>query len=170
MSPQGESRAIPLSNGGFTLVDAEDFDMLSRWTWRKSSYGYAVRSFRFHSECRRRGRVASLQRTLLLPSPLDDVDHINGDRLDNRRDNLRLATRSQNHMNRRPVGGSSRYKGVSRYKRLGLWRTDVKRDGIQRTVGYFADEVAAALAYDMAAICEFGPFARPNFLRAAGWY
>jgi hypothetical protein len=94
-----------------------------------------------------------------------EVDHINGDGLDNRKSNLRLATRAQNGCNLRPQQGkSSRFKGVA-WHVCGKWRAHISPNRTQIALGLFDDEIDAALAYDMAALAQFGEFARPNFLK-----
>jgi hypothetical protein len=90
------------------------------------------------------------------------VDHINGNGLDNRDENLRLATNSQNQMNsRKRSGTSSRYKGVSLQRKR--WRAQIKLDGKLIYLGMFDTEEQAAMAYDYAAIELFGEFSRINF-------
>jgi HNH endonuclease/AP2 domain len=94
----------------------------------------------------------------------EQVDHINGNGLDNRRSNLRLATKRQNQQNRqRRINGSSIYKGVSLFKRDGTWKSQINIDGLQKHIGYFKTQEAAARAYDAAALKHFGEFARINF-------
>ncbi len=78
-----------------------------------------------------------------------DVDHINRDRLDNRRSNLRVCTRGQNLQNVASRGGSSLHRGVSWSKVAGKWRADVKLEGKQHYLGLFeCEEDAAAAAKD----------------------
>lgn len=97
--------------------------------------------------------------------PVNQVDHINLIRHDNRWKNLRHATRSQNHANtvkKRPR--KSVYKGVtvnSGYSTL--WRAKIKHNGTSIHLGYFSSEVKAAKAYDVAARKIFGEHARTNF-------
>lgn len=96
--------------------------------------------------------------------PQGDIDHINGDRADNRWDNLREATRSQNNKNRRPIAGrSSPYLGVSWSKVAKKWDARIQTDIGQVCLGHFASELEAARAYDAAARKHHGEFARPNF-------
>lgn len=96
------------------------------------------------------------------------VDHINGNTLDNRRCNLRICTSAENGRNRKPrKGGSSGYKGVCWNKPAQKWQARIMVGGKSISLGYFDDEVEAARAYDAAA-CEFhGDFARLNFQASA---
>ena len=96
------------------------------------------------------------------------VDHINRNGLDNRRNNLRPATKSQNSANQRPrSNGTSQYKGVFLKKTTGRWGTRIKADGRSVHLGYFADEIEAAKTYDRAALEAFGEFAYLNFPEAS---
>ena len=92
------------------------------------------------------------------------VDHIDGNRLNNSRSNLRIATAQQNCRNRSKfAGGTSKFKGVHWSKSKKKWRGKIT-DGYKSIhLGYFADEVACASAYDVAAQRIHGEFARLNF-------
>jgi AP2 domain/HNH endonuclease len=92
------------------------------------------------------------------------VDHVNGNGLDNRKANLRQATAQEQAWNRKKQGNcSSKYKGVCWSKHARKWVVHIKIDYQQVYLGYFKDEVEAALAYDEAARKNFGEFARTNF-------
>lgn len=97
--------------------------------------------------------------------PTCDVDHKNHDTLDNRIDNLRLATRTQNNQNsvkcRRRAGKplSSKHKGVYFHKRSGKWLARINLDKRQVHLGLFTLEHEAAEAYNVAARAHFGEFA-----------
>lgn len=94
----------------------------------------------------------------------DYIDHLNGDRLDNRLVNLRLATNSQNIANSRSrAGSSSKFLGVARHTQNGNWMASITKDGIQRYLGVFETEEEAAIAYDRAALVLHGEFAHLNF-------
>lgn len=90
------------------------------------------------------------------------VDHINGNTLDNRRCNLRLATNAENLRNMRVRGGTSRYKGVY-HRPDGLWRSQIMHSYKRMNLGNYETEEAAAKVYDRMAIELFGPYARLNF-------
>jgi hypothetical protein len=101
------------------------------------------------------------------------VDHINGNRLDNRRCNLRVCTNRQNCQNQTIArkDNTSGYKGVSYSRRHRKWRAwiaagSLRSNGTRKNVslGYFADAADAARAYDAAARLHFGEFARCNFV------
>jgi hypothetical protein len=100
---------------------------------------------------------------VLLSTELE-VDHINGDKLDNRRANLRVATKTQQRQNQRVTRrNTSGFKGVSRISSTGRWRARIKVSGRQMPCGVYATAESAALAYDAAAREYFGEFARLNF-------
>lgn len=100
----------------------------------------------------------------LLDAPVGmHVDHINGDPLDNRRENLCLATPSQNQQNsRKKADATSVFKGVSWHKKARKWRATINVKGKQVHLGFYADQEAAALAYDTAASQIFGEYACLN--------
>ena len=96
--------------------------------------------------------------------PIMFVDHINGDKADNRISNLRLATRQQNTANSiQKVSTSSRYKGVSWCKRSGKWSSGITVSGRRKFLGYYDNENDAALSYDKAALAAHGEYAVMNF-------
>jgi len=91
------------------------------------------------------------------------VDHINHNGLDNRKANLRLATKSQNAWNSSGRRGRSGFKGVSFEKKTGLWRASIAYHGEKKYLGNFHDKREAAKAYDRAAKKYHGEFASLNF-------
>lgn len=109
------------------------------------------------------GKTVWLHR-LVLGFPDCDVDHIDRDRSNNLRSNLRLATHSQNLANSGPRStNKSGYKGVSWDKRRNLWEASITRNGRKIYIGSYADKVFAARAYDGVAKQLFGEFAYQNF-------
>jgi hypothetical protein len=154
-----EARAVPVGDRGHVaLVDAADYDLVAAHRWRLLT----PRTGGPYAACSIGGRTVMLHRLLLDEPPGLDVDHRNGIGLDNRRANLRAATRSENGANQGPRPGSSSFKGVSR-ARGGRWQASIKVGGRSRALGYFADEESAARAYDRAARATWGEFARCNF-------
>jgi len=104
-----------------------------------------------------------MHRFLMQPPPGMQIDHINGDGLDNRRCNLRLATNTQNRRNGKAHSdGTSRFKGVCWDKFRGRWRADITFENRSIHLGRFHSETDAAIAYDAAARDLFGEFARLN--------
>lgn len=156
------------------LVDDEDYDYLMQFKWhviphKNGTNFYAARGYRKED-----GKKSTmlLHRELLNPVAFFreaggiEVDHINGDPLDNRRCNLRIVTKTENNRNRSKsphLKTSSRFKGVSFHKRTGLWQAYIKTNDQMNRLGYFADETAAARAYDEGAKRLHGKFAKLNF-------
>lgn len=98
-----------------------------------------------------------------MPADGIEIDHINGDRSDNRLANLRLATRAQNSCNQNPqTGGTSRFKGVSRHRAAGKWQAHIQVGRRSEYLGLFETEHEAASAYNAAAAARHGEFARVN--------
>ena len=107
-------KKLPLSQGKFAIVDAEDFERLNEHKWSYSLMGkqeYGIRGLKKH-ESDKRGTLL-LHQAVIGKAPEGLVtDHINGNGLDNRKSNLRFCTPSQNMINKRKKGTSSKYKGV----------------------------------------------------------
>lgn len=148
-------KRIPLTQGKFAIVDDCDFELLSALKWqawqdRKNGVWYAIRT------------NARMHRVILgVVNSNIHVDHVNRDGLDNRRANLRRATRSQNLGNRRKnLNNTSGFKGVDFHRPRGTWRVRVQTNGKSRCIGYFHDIEVAAEAYRVAAKKHFGEFAR----------
>ena len=157
-------REVTLTRGFVALVDDEDFARVSQFKWcaiPSPRNVYAARNER-HVEGGRRQRLVLMHRFIAGTAPDAETDHVDGNGLNNRRENLRTATCSQNRRNsRRAVGGTSRYKGVTAV--VDAWRARIWVDGRRLSLGSFPDEDAAARAYDAAARAHYGAFAAVNF-------
>lgn len=168
--PERGVRFVPLTLGMFAKVDQADLADVSRWNWTATKCGgkrvvryYAARG---HSqkETEVTGRTGLiLMHRYLMGEPTEDVDHQNRDTLDNRRENLRKASASQNGANSMARKGTSRFKGVSLSR--GQWRVALRLNYKTIHVGRFATEEEAASAHDEAARRLHGEFARVNFPR-----
>ena len=116
-----------------------------------------------------RKRVSVLVATAFISNPEHKpfVDHVNKDTLNNKVDNLRWATRSENLQNsKKRKNTSSRFKGVSRFKyHQNYWQASIRKNGKSIYLGTFSSDTAAAQAYDRAALKLFGEFASINFKR-----
>jgi len=151
---------IELSKGkGFALVDDEDAALVSQYKWWLH-VSPSRRNPLLYARCYVPGRKdMPMMHRLLTEWKL--VDHINGDGLDNRRENLREATQAQNVANRRKFAlSSSRFKGVHLGgRKKNRWIAKCH----QVQIGAFDTEIEAALAYDAAAREFYGEFAALNF-------
>lgn len=158
-------REIPLSKGWTAWVDEEDYENLARYTWcaleiRGGKKFYAVRNSSLRSGPR---KTLLMHREILQASSPLQVDHVDGNGLNNQRSNLRLATSAENAHNQASRGGTSSFKGVTRHKKAGSWQAQIKVSGKHQYLGLFKSEIDAARAYDRAAIELHGKFARLNF-------
>ena len=162
-------RARDGSVRAWAIVDRDDAD-LAELRWRLHSEGYAERS-RLAALEQLHGASRFLHRTILSRMigrgllQVEQCDHISGDRLDNRRANLRTATHGQNVVNR-SGRGESLFLGVHRDRRW--WRAQIRplgsgRHGRKMQLGAYATEEDAARAYDRAAREHHGEYARLNF-------
>ena len=161
-------KTIPLNGrrgaGRVVLVDDEDYQLISayRWhVWERREPG----RYRTHGPyaCgwvqRGDGGGGHLYMHRLITGwPM--TDHANGDGLDNRRSNLRLANTVQNGWNSAPRGGAtSRFKGVSWHDKSGKWQVYISAEGKRRFLGHFISEEDAGAAYAAAALEVQGQYA-----------
>jgi len=151
-------KKIQLKNGLFTIVDDADYEWLNKWkwhgTWNPSAKTYYV--------WRGDGNT-TMHRMILNATKGILVDHKNHDTLDNRRVNLRLATRTQNAANKKiPSNNTSGFKGVSWHKRNKKFRASVMLSYKEIHLGYFDDPKEGAKAYNKKAKELFGEFALLN--------
>lgn len=156
---------IPLSkNKGFTKVSPEDMDLAQSYKWYLLN-GYASTEVSKRSHPTEGGNKLYLHRLILKPPNGLFTDHINGDRLDNRRSNLREATFAQNSRNTpgNPFGRISKYKGVNRVSTTNRWKATITADGVFHYLGCYETEEEAAAAYDSAASYFFKEYAYTNF-------
>ncbi|MEN6578328.1 MAG: HNH endonuclease [Phycisphaerales bacterium] len=161
--PDDSIRFIPLTRGKFAIVDAGDYEWLSKYRWCTLGPGehpYACR--------RENGKTIYMHRQIMQPPEGMCVDHIEGFTLDNRRANLRICTPAENMRNRRGNCGRDLPKGVTYQRHCNKYRAGIAIDGKPMHIGYYDDPIEAAKAYDRKALELFGEFARLNFPEEAG--
>lgn len=161
-----EYTLIPLASGkGFAKVSPEDLCKVQNYSWYLNIDGYAATEIEqyTHRKQNRPRKVLLMHRLILNIAGKARVDHINRDRTDNRRSNLRTAAGSQNAANSLGHVGKrvSLYKGVVRKR--DSWLAKIKKDRLTYNLGTFRLEEDAAKAYDSAALFLFGDFATTNF-------
>jgi len=166
---------IPLTRGKVALVDDEDAERILAHKWtaftdsrRKRELWYAVRCVRSKNSKSRKS-VGMHREILNAPDHLQ-VDHKNGNGLDNRKSNLRLATRAQNlRSSHRPIGKSG-YRGVYRHtnKKSRQYQAKIEFEGKRRSLVCYDCPKQAAMAYDAAAKELHGAFAALNFPSESG--
>jgi hypothetical protein len=160
-------RLIPLTRGQNAIVDVQDFEWLSKWNWfahwsESSGTFYAER--REAKESAPSGKSPQMQvkmhRVILNCGPCEEADHRNHNGLDNRRENLRRCTKTQNSQNRRCYKSSkSRRRGVYPYGNR--WQAAIQSNGVRKRLGIFDSIEDAAAAYREAAFLLHKQFANP---------
>lgn len=144
---------VPVYPDRFALVDLPDAPLVNEIAWYLHEKGYAVADTN--------GRHIRMHRLLTSPPAGREVDHINRNRLDNRRANLRIADDSQNMCNKARPPSARRYRGVG--PKRGKFSAMIGHQRRNYYIGTFLTEEEAALAYDAAARQLHGAFARINF-------
>ena len=145
-----------------TLVDDEDYERLNKHNWHVSESGSVTYPRRALDS---RGRTIRMHREILSVPLGMEVDHKDGDGLNNQKSNLRICASSQNRANARSRSNtSSKHKGVTWVKANRKWKAQIGINGTKRHLGYFEDEEDAALAYNRTALSFYGEFARPNII------
>lgn len=150
-------KEIPLSRGRVALIDDGDFEDVAQFKWFITVAGYAARNLRGT-----RG-VEYMHRRIMQTPRGFETDHINQDKVDNQRHNLRIVTNIENQACKRVQNNNnSGYRGVSRNKKVSTWQAYIKVAGKGKYLGSFKTPAEAALAYNAAARLHFGNFAYIN--------
>jgi hypothetical protein len=161
---KGKMKKIKLTQGKFALVDDEDFEALSKHNWH---VGYnAPNQFyakRWGKVCEKRNGQILMHREIMKTPDELQVDHINGNKLDNRKCNLRNCTHAQNQMNKaKAKNASSKFKGVRWDKKKNIWSVELRISGEIIHIGRYHNQIEAARAYDESAKKYHGEFAYLN--------
>lgn len=152
-----EYKTISLGNGGCMKVSPLDYEWINKYKWSVTESGYAYRGYQDGSIYKR----VYLHKEMLSPGYGYYGDHINGDKLDNRRTNLRIVNNQQNSWNAGKRTGN--YKGISWDASRNKWQVGINIDGKRHAIGRFTSEEEAARVYDDTAISVYGQYARLNF-------
>ena len=157
---------ITLPHGKYTLVDDSDFEYLNQWKWHITSKGYVARKQHFpSSRARPRSSMILMHRYISFAGDYVQIDHKNGDKLDNQKSNLRFCTPSQNQAHRPvQINSTTKYKGVSFDKSIRRYRAYISFQKRKHSLGCFETPEAAAIAYNDKAMELHGQFAILNDL------
>ena len=153
---------IKLTQGKFAIVGPRDYKYLNQFKWYYDK-GYAIRGSPRVNGKRHTIRMHRVILERMGHIDFKDSDHINQDRLDNRRSNLRPATRNQNRHNQGKYrNNASGFKGVCWHKHIKKWAAYIRVGGKRIHLGYYTNKLEAAEAYNEAARKYHGEFAHLN--------
>lgn len=163
-------KEIKLTQGKVAWVDYSDYEYLYQFKWFAMKNKHCFYAGRYTTFSDGKKRLLLMHRLILglQVGNKRHTDHIDGNGLDNRKFNIRIATPSQNQGNSKPAGGSSKFKGVYWHKVSKKWGAQVQHYGKFYYMGLFEDEIDAARAYDTKAREIFGSFARLNLVNHNG--
>lgn len=151
-------RKTPNYKKFIALVDDEDYERVNQFNWyakKQENLFYAIRHIERH-------KIIFMHNIIV---GFKGVDHIDGNGLNNQRNNLRKATQQQNMMNKQSrKNSSSRFKGIYWYKQTKRWMARITFNQRIFYLGYFTSEIQAALAYNKKALELFGEFAKLNII------
>ena len=167
-------REIPVKHYGTgqeyqALVDDEDYEYLSQFTWRWIGAGYVARQVKRREDGKLKHGCVYMHREIVSAPTGSVVDHCNKNTLDNQKQNLRICSQRENvaagrtmtAKNGKPV--ASRFRGVSRAaNQKNPWAARIRQDGRTKSLGCFPTEREAALAYNAAALELHGDYATLN--------
>jgi len=155
-------REVELTQGKVALIDDEDFELVSQYNWKFSNRGYAARNYWIDGK----SKTLLMHRLIMSPPEGVFIDHINGDTLDNRKQNLRLVRNQQNCCNQKlGLRNKSGYKGVYQSKGRKKWTASLKTKGKTYYLGDFESKHDAARMYNFWAHDMFGEYARLNVIK-----
>lgn len=163
-------KEIKLTKGLVALVGDEDFEWLNQYKWhvhtandKKRCQCYAARSVRQSGKPRQ--RVQYMHKLILGADETKTlVDHKDGNKLNNQRQNLRIANSYENQHNQvKHCNNTSGYKGVSWNKSSNKWQVSIQINNKNKYIGVFENKIDAAKEYDKNAVLYFGEFANLNF-------
>jgi len=153
----------PRGRGKMVKVDEDVYAQYGHLHWQVNKHGYPYKVFENKRGVRKQKK---LHRVVMgIDDPAQRIDHVSGDRLDARRENLRLCTNAENLRNsgKRRASATSPYKGVHKLPN-GFWRASIMIDYQKFNLGNYADPEEAGYIYDQFALALFGDYARCNLL------
>lgn len=164
-------KEIILTQGYKALIDDEDFEVINKFKWSYLESQSGNQYAHCHSLGDKNRKTIRMHRLIMKAPKGKEVDHINGDGLDNRKLNLRICNRNENQKNqkntiflKRRKNVTSKFKGVCWHKKSNQWTSQAGLNKKRIYLGIFRNEINAAKAYDEFAKKNFGKFARLNFV------
>lgn len=158
-------KEVKLTKNKISIIDDEDFDKVSKYKWHCLANNYAARKFYYGKKDNKWITKYIRLHQFILNEFNKEIDHINGNRLDNRKENLRFCDRTLNNAN---IGlkrnNTSGYKGVRKNKQINKWFASISAYKKVYYLGSFENKIDAAKAYNEKAKELFGKFARLNQL------
>ncbi len=158
--PDGKTCQVFFRDGNSFLIDAEDLKLIEGVSWSRGKRGYPV------SHTSRKdpnGHKAITLHRLLLGFPKEmDIDHISGDKMDNRKSNLRVCTHEQNMFNQKLRATNSSGNGVSYHKQARKFEAYIHIDGKKKYLGLYSSLESASAARDAATRQYCGEYGRLN--------
>lgn len=156
-------REIQLTQGKVALVDDEDFEYFNQWKWHAIKSGNTFYAYRNQKINDRYEQIKMHRLILGITDSIVLADHRDLNGLNNQKYNLRIATKAQNNANRRAAkNGVSKYLGVNWLPDRKKWKAEIRKDGKNKHLGRFKNEIDAAMAYNKAAMEVHGEFAHLN--------
>lgn len=154
----GEVTYLMLKNNHYAQINTSDLELVRQYTWCIEGTGYVM--------TRTTGKAVKLHRLLTGANKGEYVDHIDGNPLNNLRENLRICKKQQNEFNQKiRADNTSGYKGVSRIKNSGRYRAYINKDNHRIELGVYPNAEEAAHAYNCKARVLFGEYARLNQIK-----
>lgn len=159
-----EYKEIPLTQDKVALIDVEDYEELNKFKWhthREGNTYYVIR----HIKKNGKNTMIRMHREIMNTPKGIDTDHINGHGWDNRVNNLRICTKSQNSANRgKQENNISGFKGVTWNTQKKKWMAQIQANRKYKNLGYFSIKEEAAIVYNEAAKKYHGEFAKLNHI------
>jgi hypothetical protein len=147
-------------DGHQVFIDEEDAWMLNTRQWKVRVLHHGPQYVCHFKNIKGKTQAALLHRVIMGAGCREQVDHINGNGLDNRRCNLRLCTHSENQWNRTKYkNNTSGYKGVFYHEKTNKWEAGIRKDGKRIYLGVFTDPASAHEAYKSKALELYGEYA-----------
>jgi hypothetical protein len=157
------AKEIILTQGKVAIVDNEDYDYLNQFKWYASNKNGKFYVQKKITVSKNKTTCISMHRFIMKPNKGMVIDHLDGNPLNNKKNNLRICTHAENMRNSKiRINNKSGYKGVSYQENSNNYRASIRFNNIKINIGDFIDPIDAAKAYNAAALKYHGEFAHLN--------